>query len=216
MREHNLTDYLKEPDQPLVMVPVSESDGKKGIISIEQMDFLSLNQSTLNMMSLLSDWTSRTIHVASLIQNAHHQDSEKKTCLPYQKLEAAVESEYIRARTYSIPLSLICIRIKNFGFLNRNQQDLAERVVVHAFISSANKVDQLFRFRYEGVYLVLSPMRSEDDIRSLENKISTVFTETVSADETNLDIVLKSTVLKSEHDKAESFLEDCLQQSGIR
>lgn len=219
MRHGDVEELLGNDAKPYIMIPLSENRrGIDAVISIEAIDFLALNQANINMMGILADWTSKAIQNAVMLQNARiysaHSDAEGIS--PFDLMQTDLCKEYDRAVLYQQPLSIAVLKLKKYGFMKPELQDLLKRALISSIHNQKNTVDRVYRHRFEGIYLMICPMREEADARSLAESIDQKFRLLCSPGNMPLgEMVFGVSVLKNTTGDPDSFLKELLTETGI-
>ncbi|MCA9396040.1 MAG: hypothetical protein KC649_02625 [Candidatus Omnitrophica bacterium] len=219
MRHGDVEELLGNEAKPYIMIPLSESRrGIDAVISIEAIDFLALNQANINMMGILADWTSKAIQNAVMVQHARiysaHSDNEEIS--PFDLMEADLRKEYERAVLYCQPLSIAVLKLKKYGFMKPELQDLLKRTLISAIHNHKNTVDRVYRHRFEGIYLLICPMRDETDARALAESIDQKFRALCSSGNKSLgEMAFGVSALKDRSEGPDTFLKELLTEAGI-
>lgn len=158
----------------LAMFPVYGEIGNPiGVVNIERMDFYHFNRQNLKTMGLIIDWTSQALARVKFFHSLKDKSiyDEEYDMYTYSHFKDVLKNEFLRARTFDLDLAVSLIKLDNFNLLEKDSQKLLLRAVSALLKRLMNKTDMVFRYRVDGVFAVISPMRKKEDISAAFEKI---------------------------------------------
>jgi len=159
----------------LAMFPVHGDMGNPiGIVAIERMDFYHFNHQNLKTIGLVIDWSGQALQRVKFFNSLKEKAiyDEEYDMYTYAHFQDVLKNEFLRARTFDLDLAVSLIRLDNFNFLDKESQKLLLRAVSSLLKRFMNKTDMIFRYRMDGTFMVISPMRKKEDIAEAFIKIS--------------------------------------------
>jgi len=164
----------------LAMFPIHGDMGNPiGVVNIERMDFYHFNQQNLKTIGLVIDWTGQALARSKFFHSLKEKAiyDEEYDMYTYAHFKDILKNEFLRARTFGLDLAVSLIKLDNFNLLEKESQKLLLRAVSALLKRFMNKTDMIFRYRVEGTFAVISPMRKKEDITMAFTKITEGFNE---------------------------------------
>ncbi len=159
--------YIHQYGNVLAMFPLRDEKGQtRGVVNIEKIDFLQLNKTNLELMELIVDWTGRALANKEVCDAAIEKKfwDEEYGVYSYGFLSFALEREFARARQFKAPLTVSLLKLDGFGFFHKTTQDLLSRTVISLVKRNFTQSDMFFRYKFDGVFTLISPLRAKKDI----------------------------------------------------
>lgn len=204
----------------LCMVPFKSGDKILGVVSIEQMDFMSFNDANLDLMNLVIDWAGQACGnaekmTAYRLSSVWDQDLH---IYSYRHFLDSINLEIQRAQTYQLTLSLAFIKLTQFASL----LDQHKPIILKALIAIAKRhlaeTDFLYKYKFEGVFAILAPMKTEEQMKASLQNIETDFAEQLKHSSVEMQkIQVRYGITEWQHDRdtQESFLKRGLVQCRL-
>ena len=184
-RPITVTDILKRGDsqsyahfygEALAMFPIQDEAGQPiGVVNIEKMDFLSLNKSNLQIIGLVVEWVSQALNKIIFLKSMNSQliYDEEYQIYNYRHFKDVLESEFSRAKRYQLDLTVSLVKLEQFGFLKEQTQKIFSKTVVTLLKKFMTPHDMIFKYRFDGTFVVISPMQTKEQLHKLFNKVIT-------------------------------------------
>lgn len=109
-------DMLFVHDHPIMCAPLVKTDGMLiGALVIEKMPFFHITGSSIKIFSLLADWVSSDIENAMYFQEVQNKNilDEVLNVFTSHYMHTRLNQEFYRSKRYTLPLSLILVKIDN-------------------------------------------------------------------------------------------------------
>ena len=97
-----------------------ENGEVEAVFAIQAMKLLDLNSATINLFTFLLSWANRAIARAHYFMQLEDQEiiDPRYNVYSYRYFEARLQQEFLRAKTYYLPLSLMLIHVPGLGEMN--------------------------------------------------------------------------------------------------
>ena len=187
--------FIDQYGQVLAMFPVRNSRGKGvGVVNIEKMDFLHYNTPNLNMIELIVEWAGRALYNRLFLNSLESRmiNDDNLGIFEFNHFQNVSRSEFIRAKQFKLDLTVFFIKIDRYGFLNEKTQELVAKSLVSLLKKYLHETDMLFKYRFDGIFCVLSPMFKKDSLKSVIRKVESEFYRVISnshSDEKHIKLV---------------------------
>ena len=159
--------YLSQNGQVLAMFPIRDENQKPiAVVNVEQMDFLSFTKPNIQLIELVVDWVGRVIHSKKkydAISN-HIVWDEDLEIYNFHHFDSVLNNEFQRAKEYKTCLTASFFKIKQYGFYTENTQKLLSKTVAGFLKKQLSNIDRVFKYRFDGTFAVISPMRKKQDV----------------------------------------------------
>lgn len=149
-----------------------------GVVSVQAMAFMNFNSSTMNLFSFLLEWASRSVDMASYVQNLQSNeivDSEFQV-FSTRYFESRLGQEFSRSQTYYLPLSLFLISCRGLSVLDGEKRRRVMTVLSEFLKRHLREMDVIARYPQPDVpFGVLLITVSEAKARELARQIQEDF-----------------------------------------
>jgi GGDEF domain-containing protein len=117
------------------------------VLSIQNMPFLSFNSASVNLFSFLLDWASRSVGQALEMNDSREREIWDPTynVFSYRYFLLRAEQEWLRSRTYYLPLSVGFVRIDGLTLLSQTAEDQLFQITAQVLRDSCRDVDVVAR-----------------------------------------------------------------------
>ncbi len=213
--------YESQFGKVLAMFPFKDNDGNTiGVVNIEEIDFLLLNKANLELMGLIVDWAEKAIRNKSIYMEAKSKIifDEQLRIYYYQHFDRVLEREFNKAKHYKLDLSAAFIKVERFGFFNEDMQRLIINTMLSLLKKNFSELDMIFRYKFNGTFAVICPLRGQKDIVLIINKILKEFDGISKSGELksqSLSVVLSSCFFKKETKSAYELIEPALKECKL-
>lgn len=147
-----------------------------GVLAIQYLPLLKFTSATVSLFNFLLTWASRAVERACYVQNLKKEeilDPEYEVYSPRYFLNRG-HQEFLRSKTYSLPLSLGLIRMEGLKELPRKQKIFYLSAVSRLLKECCREMDVVARFEEEGEdypFAVLWVTASENQASAMKDKI---------------------------------------------
>jgi polysaccharide biosynthesis protein PelD len=145
-----------------------------GVISIQKMPFYNFNSATMNLFSFLLNWATRSVEHALYIQALREQEviDPELQVYSYKYFERRMHQEFLRSKTYYLPLSVGVIQVPQLEYLEKNQKRNFLLLLSQLLKESVREMDVVARFQGENApFAVLWVTANKDQAAVLKDKI---------------------------------------------
>jgi len=174
LKQRDSEKYMGHYGEALAMIPIrDEKNAPIGVVNIEKMDFMAFNKPNLDMIELVVEWISQTLRNIKFFDSMRVQlirDAEYDI-FNYSYFEQRLQQEFQRARNFNLPLNVSVIKLSRFGFLSPDAQRLAVKTLVTLMKRAVAETDTVFRYRYDGTFAILSPMKQRADMSNVFHEL---------------------------------------------
>ncbi len=175
VRREDLDSERDPSGKVLAMIPFASTKGDfEGVVNIEQIDFLNLNTANLELMELVVRWASKSVEMIRRIQHfeEHSLYDETDGIFSFSYFKNCVVSEFKRSKASGSPVTAALFKIDRFGFMLPLEQSVVKKTVLVNLKRLLSDTDSIFRHRYEGIFLVLAPLRKLPEIQKIFGEVS--------------------------------------------
>lgn len=154
----SIRDFLQDPSvskpallgDAMIAGPLRDGENGEvvGVLSIQEMPFLSFNSATLNLFAFLLQWASRSIGRANYIKQLKTQEIVDPEYHVYSKdyfLSRAVQ-ELNRSKTYYLPLSLGLVQVEGTEKIPKAKKGPVMVALSRLMKNSCREMDVIARF----------------------------------------------------------------------
>jgi len=223
-------DILKRPDtqryesqygQVLAMLPMRDSNNNAiGVINIEKIDFLQFNKANLELMELIVDWTSQALNNKQNLEKLQSKliFDETEGVYSYNYFRHSIEREWLKVKKYNIALGVSFIKLDKFGFLEENAKRLLALSALAYLKKSLSKTDLIFRYKYEGTYAVISPLKNIDETNEDLKRFKISLMDSIQTKNTKIElpnILVSSSSLTQSDENIVSIINKNLEECRI-
>lgn len=195
----------------LVAGPLKE--GEKGevvaVLAIQNMPFAKFNSSTLSLLNFLLLWGSRAIERASFINELQNKTilDFKYRVHSYSYFVSRLEDEFLRSKTYMLPLSVGLVDVQGLDDFSSKEQEKILMVLGQVLRNQVRKVDIVSLYEAQGAqFAILFITASEKQANEIKVKILNNFNSLRLNESWQRDIHLKIGI-SSYHPRCESYQE---------
>ena len=211
--------YITQYGQVMAMIPIRDKDKRPlGVVNIEKIDFLYFNMTNIQMMELVVDWVSRALYNKQLYESAVNQmiwDAELGI-YSYNHFYAVLESEFIRAKEYGLGLTVSLLKIDKFGFYEMHAQRLISKAVVATIKRFISRTDMLFRFRYDGTFAIISPIKDKQSLASVADAIRGELRQGPDTLIRDINLLMASEDMHTKSDRPEGLLAPLIKELNMK
>lgn len=117
------------------------------VLAIQDLPFLSFNSASVNLFSFLLDWASRSVGQALEVSESKEREIWDATynVFSYRYFLLRAEQEWLRSRTYYLPLSVGFVRIEGLDPLSQSAEDQLLQIVAQVLRDSCRDMDVVAR-----------------------------------------------------------------------
>ena len=228
-RPITVKDILKKEDsqkyahlygQALAMFPIQDEKGRPiGVVNIEKMDFLSLNKSNLQIIGLMVEWVSQALNKILLLKSMDAQliYDEEYQIYNYHHFKDVLESEFARAKRHGLSLTVSLVKLEQFGFLKEQAQKIFSKMVVTLLKKFMMETGMIFKYRFDGTFVVISPMQTKEGLRKQFNKLTSAL-KNLSMEEISLttpQITISSQQIQEDMSDPSEMIAPALKECGV-
>ncbi len=213
--------FMDQYGQVLAMFPIRNEGGHTiGVVNVEKMDFLSLNRTNLQMIGRVVEWVSQAMHKHMFLKSLKTQMiyDEDYQIYSYSHFKTVLEEEFIRAKKWDLPLTVSLIKLESFGFLKEETQHLFAKTVVSLLRKFMSPTDTIFKYRFAGMIVLVSPMQSlkeiQGHIKTIEKELASILSEDFS-EGFRLKITVSSKELEKEMSNPSELIAPIFQESRV-
>lgn len=149
----------------LALFPIQDLRGVAiGVLAIEEMEFLSLTRSNLDLIDLIVEWMSRALMTQRRLNELESDvmwDPKFNIYSPHYFHEA-LNREFTRSRNLDQELTVAMLQVENYAGLNPETRDLVAQSVVVALKRRLDSSSLLCSYDLEGVFAVVSPSMEKE------------------------------------------------------
>jgi len=134
-----------------------------GVINIEKMPFFQFNPSTVRLFAMMANWASMALNNAFRFQITKDKNIEDEItgAYNYKYFEKRMEEEFNRAQRYSLPLSIILMKIQDY-------EDISDKIkllkyIAHVLHRNLRDVDIVARYRSEDTFAMVLPVTPDEN-----------------------------------------------------
>lgn len=155
-------------------------NGEKGevvaVLSIQDIPFLNFTSASVSLFGFLLEWASRSVGQALQLAALREGEIWDPTfqVFSYRYFESRLNQEWLRSKTYYLPLSLGLVNIEGVDTLPQAAEDQLLQIVAQVLRSSCREVDVIARYTRSDIpfaflLITASPAQAED----IRQKITT-------------------------------------------
>ncbi|MDD5496654.1 MAG: hypothetical protein PHP46_06105 [Candidatus Omnitrophica bacterium] len=213
--------YRAEYGKVLAMFPLKNESGEVfGVVNIEKMDFLSFTNPNIQLIEIIINWAARSLCNKRLFDHMKRERimDEKLSIFTFEHFNDVVAAEFKRARVFGLDLAVAIVKLNQFGLHSAPEQDIISRALIALMGRFMHDADMLFRYRYEGTFAVVSPMKKEKDIAGAFDNITGEMARTMKgagAKEAPLEIVVGISGMTTHMSAPQDLLTPALKKCGI-
>lgn len=166
-----------------------------GVLSIQSLDFLNFNSATINLFQFLLSWASRSLGRAHYIQGLRINEVLDPELGVYTQhhFNARAKDEFLRSRTYYLPLSLALIQICPMVSLSASKRRHFVEIVAEFLRHSCRGMDVVARFEDKDVdFGILLVTTSQAQAGEFKDKLMSDFAQLGIKSQIELKIQLAS------------------------
>jgi GGDEF domain-containing protein len=144
-----------------------------GIMTVEQMPFLRFTPTAVKLFALLGDWASTAFQRALRFQETRDRNIEDELtgAYSYSYMTKRLGEEYLRARLYRLPLTLLALQVEDYHAIAPVQLPRVLRTLGIVFRQHSRPFDILGKYATEDVFLLAVPHVGEAEARALGQRI---------------------------------------------
>jgi len=173
--------YIEEYNQVLAMIPVFSAEGTvAGAVNVEKMDFINFHRANLQLIELVVDWTGKALRNIRFYREEQKKQifDEDYQIYRFQYFGQMLRLEFLRAKRYRLGLAVLVGKLDHFGIFEEATQKILSRAAVSLLKRYLDDTDMIFRYRYDGTFAAVCPMKSKED---LEEKLKLILKEFAEA-----------------------------------
>lgn len=202
---------------PVIAAPIHHPSNSValGVLAVDKMPFLKFTPESVKMVSMIADWCG-----ASLVNARIHRDTKSKLIVDEilqaytpDYLKQRLLEEYLRARRYELPLSVLVLRLPQAG----NESEAGDEILVAfslALKEQIRKIDLLFLSERKGQFVLLLPNTPIQGARvvsgNIRKQFAQLYRQSVSAAGEQDDIVIGVSAFAEETKDPQSLLRQAL------
>jgi GGDEF domain-containing protein len=174
--------YAASYGELLAMIPLRDGEGRaEGVVNIEKMDFLAYNRPTLEMIETVVEWAALALDNVRFFQATKSQLVLDETygIYNFRHFENVLASEFERAGRYDLKFTVALAKIERYGFMGDETQKLVARALVALLNRFLESTDMVFKYRFDGTFAVIAPMRSKAEMDACFLEVERAFRECV-------------------------------------
>lgn len=144
----------------LALFPIRDTKGAPiGVAAVEQMSFLALTQSNLELIGLIVDWMNRALANRSRIERLQEMAiwDERLRIYSAKSFRECLRHEFFRARLLDQELSIAILQIEYYPLLQKEARRLVSQTVAGLLQRHLTEPAVSFVYDYEGVFAVVAP-----------------------------------------------------------
>jgi polysaccharide biosynthesis protein PelD len=118
-----------------------------GVVSIQKIPFYSLNSASINLFNFLLNWASRSVGHARYIEKLREQEiiDPDLNVYSYKYFQNRLKQEFLRSKTYALPLSVGVVEMPQLEFIKRDKQMVAMLFLSRLLKESCRDMDVVAR-----------------------------------------------------------------------
>lgn len=148
-----------------------------GVLAIQKMPFLKFNSATINLLSFLLSWASRSIEHAHYIKDLKTKDILDPQYGVYatRYFMSRATEEVSRSQTYYLPLSFGLVRIHNMESCAPEQKEKLLLIVGQLLKDSCRDIDVVARYDEAVPFAIIFMTASRNQAVEMKHKILNTF-----------------------------------------
>jgi GAF domain len=155
---------LNEPALPdassyLALFPLGNNGKPYGVVAIEEMSFLTLTQSNLELIGLIVDWMARALKNRDQLARLQGMAiwDEKVNLYSVGQFRDSLIREFARARLFDQELSVSILQVINYSHLQPSECDFVSQTIAALLIRMLGQPMICSVYDLEGVFAVIAP-----------------------------------------------------------
>ena len=221
----SIRDFLQGPSasapsllgDAMIAGPLCDGENGRviGVLSIQDIPFLSFNSATLNLFAFLLQWASRSIGRANYIGQLKAQEIVDPEYHIYSKkyFLSRAEQEFSRSKVYHLPLSIGLVKVEGIEKISKAKRASAMVALSQLMKSSCRDMDVIARFDDPQIpFALLLITASKAQTEEIRGKILENFRQ-MAMEPVSLKVGLSSFVPKTKD--VESLIEEAKKDLGI-
>lgn len=147
----------------LALFPLFNADGQAyGVVAIEEMSFLALTQSNLELVGLIVDWMTQALANRRRFGRLQRMAiwDERVHLYSASQFREVLGHEFARARLLDQDLSVSILQVVNYSLLQSAERNLVVQTVAALLTRSLSEPILSFVYDFEGVFAVIAPSTS--------------------------------------------------------
>jgi polysaccharide biosynthesis protein PelD len=153
---------------------VGEKGEIVGVVSLQTIPFHHFNSGAMNLFSFLLNWASRSLERARYIQSLREQEVIDPDLQVYahRYFQRRIHHEFLRSKTYYLPLSVSIIQVPQLEFMSKNQQKALLLLVARLLKESCREMDVVARYNEKNApFVILWMTANEKQAAEMKEKV---------------------------------------------
>ncbi len=167
-------EFSKLKGGPLMAGPLLRKDGSLiGVIAIEQLPFVRFTPYTIKIFSIILDWLSLSIENATYVQAVQSRNIQDEVIgiYTYSYFKQRLKEEFLRSKKYSLPLSLLVLRLKDFDQVD-SQKLIPLFKSLHLILkNNLRDIDLISQYESKNSLAVILPTLQGSELQKMKSKI---------------------------------------------
>jgi len=159
---------------PLMAGPLVKKDGSvMGILTIEKLSFLRFTPSTMKMFSIILDWLSSSLENALYFQTvkARNIQDEIVGCYTYDYFKQRLREEFLRAKKYALPLSVLVLKLKEVDSVEVSKQLSLLKSIYLILKHQLRDIDLISQYESRYAFGMMLPTVQGEELQKIKTKI---------------------------------------------
>ncbi|MBI3017233.1 MAG: GAF domain-containing protein [Deltaproteobacteria bacterium] len=167
-------EFSKLKGGPLMAGPLLRKDGSLiGVITIEQIPFVRFTPYTIKIFSIILDWLSLSIENATYVQAVQSRNIQDEILgiYTYGYGKQRLKEEFLRSKKYSLPLSLLILRLKDFDQIDSKKLIPLFKSLYLILKNNLRDIDLISQYESKDSLAVILPTLQGAELQKIKLKV---------------------------------------------
>ena len=155
--------------------PLFRKDGSFiGVITIERLPFIRFTPYTLKIFSIILDWLSLSIENATYVQTVQARNIQDEIIgiYTYPYFKQRLKEEFLRAKKYSLPLSLFVFKLKEFEAIDAKKLIPLFKSLHLILKNNLRDIDLISQYESKDSLAVIFPTLHGPELQKIKLKVT--------------------------------------------